>query len=80
MSMEFNASYNERIANLASHDQQHDFKLIDDYIIQHTNVTDPQFELRQWIRAKSLDRPGFQQWLMAQAGEYGRLDDSLFTR
>jgi len=38
--MECNASYNERVANFATNDEQHDHAVFDFYIIQHPKVPD----------------------------------------
>lgn len=77
MSMELFASHDQFVADLPSDDQQDHFGTVLLDIIQDTEVTDTQFELRQRVRPKTPDRFRWNRRLVSQPNRDCRLDDAL---
>jgi hypothetical protein len=75
MTMEFFSSYDQFVANLASHHEQDHLGPF--HIIQHSKIADTEFKFSQRIWAQASDCPRGRGWLVLQASKYGGLNDTL---
>jgi hypothetical protein len=77
MGMEHLAFHNELVADLPADHQQHNLRTFD--IIQHAEVADPEFELRQRMGPQALDGAGRGRRLVREAEKHRRLKDPLIA-
>jgi hypothetical protein len=75
--MKLHSLNHETIADFLANQQDQHVLLID--IVQHAEITDAHFPLREGIRSQRLDRPSDRRGRLRESGRDAILDDSLIV-
>jgi hypothetical protein len=75
--MKFLPSNDQAVANFPANQEDHDFQVSLNHIIQNAQVAESQLELGEWVRSESFDRSAEGRWLILKPARDPGFDEAL---